>query len=584
MSNFELSLRSSPKPRKAGGSARPAPSLPLKQSFVGMAQETTKFNTFASSLRNPVGVDHDVSSVWEPPLSCQRTPVNLTTAHAFTKQEQLFFPLELTSGDYTQKIFRHLSAVFAYLCHSKFPNAGKDSVVNGHFDAFLNICGTFAKIVVSTAEKNKSYLCGELKAVPSVEEHLRVLVAAHDDHVALREPGLDTEQLSQSEAGRLTDLSPVFTAAKALINGLLKAPRASETVHSAQKVLHDLDLLEHQCKLHRVFKDQRMAALSWQWPTATAPGSLRTSSRSFDVSGALNMSNSGVESKSPTPMSAEQEQQQARLETAKQEAEEVRTQLQALLQPTTLANVQLFHRLVSIVQDLDVLMRALSVDNEYSEAQRLRELKAVVDNTITPQGRALLDQVKQCCTQAHLLVNELRHHCDLFKAHGAHYNTAHGVEALARELNFLQKELRTNGVAPFSLLSQSSVVERLGREGSAFVTSDFLFSEPHQQHSARVLSGAGSSGDLSPSSPQQSPYADASFNYGVNSGAGAGSAASAAIGPTSIGSLVIRAGSNIVLYAIRSTWPGLNSLSRTGPDTGGELVTVVIVFVTVGGI
>lgn len=44
--------------------------------------------------------------------------------------------------------------------------------------------------------------------------------------------------------------------------------------------------------------------------------------------------------------------------------QEVSAQLRALLQPTTLATVQLFHRLVSIVQDLDVLMRALSADNE----------------------------------------------------------------------------------------------------------------------------------------------------------------------------------------------------------------------------
>jgi len=42
----------------------------------------------------------------------------------------------------------------------------------------------------------------------------------------------------------------------------------------------------------------------------------------------------------------------------------VSAQLRALLQPTTLATVQLFHRLISIVQDLDVLMRALSADNE----------------------------------------------------------------------------------------------------------------------------------------------------------------------------------------------------------------------------
>ena len=51
---------------------------------------------------------------------------------------------------------------------------------------------------------------------------------------------------------------------------------------------------------------------------------------------------------------------------------------------------------------------------------------------------------------------------------------------------FSQAELRTNGVAPFSLLSQPSVVQRLQAEGSAFVTSNFLFSEPHLQQGMRV--------------------------------------------------------------------------------------------------
>ena len=57
-----------------------------------------------------------------------------------------------------------------------------------------------------------------------------------------------------------------------------------------------------------------------------------------------------------------------------------------------------------------------------------------------------------------------------------------------------QRELRTNGVSPFSLLSQPSVVERLQAEGSAFVTSNFLFSEPHLQQNMRVAGSGGSVG------------------------------------------------------------------------------------------
>jgi hypothetical protein len=195
-----------------------------------------------------------------------------------------------------------------------------------------------------------------------------------------------------------------------------------------------------------------------------------------------------------------------------------------------------------------------------------------VDSTVTPQGRSLLDQVKQCCYQAQLLAGELRHYCDDCKARGAFYQLALQCEQVARELITLQKELRLTGTAPFSLLSQPSVVDRLSREGSAFVTSDFLFSEPHMQQATRPLASSTSSGDLSPGSPAAQQTGSAPFNPSatlrlpgiVETSNGA---------PVSIGSLVIRAGSNAVLNAIRATWPGLTALSKNGPRpmTGGSV-------------
>lgn len=412
-------------------------------------------------------------------------------------------------------------------------------------------------------------------------EHAKTLVQAHGRECLVSE-ALSDSGGSDQITGRLGDLSAVFSSAKAVATVLAKQCATDAKLKAAGDVcsaaMQGLEQLEQQHRLHRVSKDQRMAALGWLWPSASTPADLRASfskSQSFDFTGAslsLSATNNG-ESKANSSSGGSSEDRQA-WEAVRTEAEEVTVQLQALLQPTTLANVQLFHRLVCIVQDLDVLMRALSADSEYQEAQRVRELKAVVDATVTPQGRALLDQVRQCCSQAQILVAELRRHCDECRARGGYFEEALRCEKTARDLNRLQRELRTNGIAPFSLLSQPSVVDRLSREGSAFVCSDFLFSEPHQQQAHRVVTaGGGSSGDLSPLSPVHhqmqavpSPY-DPSASLRVPGGAEGVQTGTA---PVSIGSLVIRAGSNAVLNAIRSSWPGLTALGGRVP--GGSTI------------
>jgi len=178
-------------------------------------------------------------------------------------------------------------------------------------------------------------------------------------------------------------------------------------------------------------------------------------------------------------------------------------------------------------------------------------------------------QVRQCCTQAQLLAAELRHYCEDCKQRGAYYLAAQECEAVARDLNaqqvrrslcaylvcaylpscwicflsgvalavdkspvvfFLalfdlfssyfphsptQRELRTNGVSPFSLLSQPSVVERLQAEGSSFVTSNFLFSEPHLQQTSRVASSTASAGGDGMSSAPHSPIRQQVRNFFV---------------------------------------------------------------------
>jgi hypothetical protein len=434
----------------------------------------------------------------------------------------------------------------------------------------LTLLGHYSLELRTALNSHAAALLADLRAIPEIEEHSKTLVQAHERDNFVPEAFAEPEG-GDSVTGRLVDLSAVFVAAKAIVAGVAKLCGSNAKLGVAGEVckgaLHGLDQLEQQHRLHRVSKDQRMAALGWLWPTATSPADLRASFSKSQSFGHLSPANLSALNTGESKTGSEDGQ---RWEDVRVEAEEVSVQLQALLQPTTLANVQLFHRLICIVQDLDVLMRALSADNEYQEAQRLRELKAVVDATVTPQGRALLDQVKQCCSQAQMLVGELRRHCDECRVRGGYFEDAIRCDQTARELNSLQRELRTNGISPFSLLSQPSVVDRLAREGSAFVCSDFLFSEPHQQQSHRVVSGAGS-GEQSPHSPvhQQMQAAPSPFDPSATLRVpGGAEGASSGTAPVSIGSLVIRAGSNAVLHAVRSTWPGLTALGGRAPGSG----------------
>jgi hypothetical protein len=429
--------------------------------------------------------------------------------------------------------------------------------------AFLSLLGHYSGSVRNALLRSRVALVGDIRSIAACDEHVKVLLSVHDSDVAW--PDVPSKDWKDAQAGRLVDMAAAFTSARTLANGLVKLaagnPKLSAVAENGVRALRELEQQEQQQRLHRVFKDQRMAALGWLWPGASGPSALRSSYSPVPTAEAARAAGQEAGTNGESKSGAEDEQ---RWMQVRAEAEEVCAQLQALMQPTTLANVQLFHRLVSIVQDLDVLMRALSVDGEYHEAQRLRDLKAIVDSTVTPQGRSLLDQVKQCCYQAQLLAGELRHYCDDCKARGAFYQLALQCEQVARELITLQKELRLTGTAPFSLLSQPSVVDRLSREGSVFVTSDFLFSEPHVLQATRPLASSTSSGDLSPGSPAGQQTGSSPFNPSATLRL-PGTVETASGAPVSIGSLVIRAGSNAVLNAIRATWPGLTALSRNGP-------------------
>jgi len=211
------------------------------------------------------------NSLWEPPLSCQRSPASFLSDSKGTLQEQMYFPIELTSGEYVNRVYRLIASLLVSICKNKTNVAVRDSSVSAKVDSFLGLLSAYSPLIIN----NKLVIFNELKTF-AFEPHMDLMLDVHAREISL----LDAADLTNaakvlSETGKLTDMTTFYTSVRALAEGLLQTNNtksSSEVSQCGQRVLHDLDHLEQQHKLHRVFKDQRMVAMGWLWPS-TAAGS-----------------------------------------------------------------------------------------------------------------------------------------------------------------------------------------------------------------------------------------------------------------------------------------------------------------------
>ncbi|KAJ1442216.1 hypothetical protein B484DRAFT_390266 [Ochromonadaceae sp. CCMP2298] len=509
--SFEQSLRASPirspmKRTASGGTGtgrgvRTTPSHSPKPTTLPMNALAPTAPTAPTLKRSP----------WEPPLSCQRRLMG----------QQLFFPLELCAVDYVSRVLRLLGTFLSAASSSSAASVVAGAYVGGEAGGgeegseLLQLLRAYGGRVRVWGGPDASLL--SLLSQAPYDAQVRAILAAHEaasgsgsggsGSGGSGSGGSGSGGSGSGGSGRLPDLSSLFVATRLLVTGVAGCAQEwgqgqGEVGVCAAEVLQELEQWEQQLRHHRTHKEQRMELLGWQWDAGGGAGGAAEqggySSLSIDIGQGQGQEQGGAE---------------------EQEGAEVAAQIGALLQPTTLSNVTLFHRLLCVCGDLDALLRALSEDGEYAEAQRLRQLRAAVEATVTQQGRGLLDQVRAVCTQAQVLSARLGHISDDLRvtafSHPASLDTAQRTEDLSRLLAQQCSRLSAAGVAPFSLLGQEGVVGRLSAEGAAFITADFLFAHPH--------SDGGDRGDMG--------------GAGVL-GAGQGQ------GQTSIGSLVIRAGSN----------------------------------------
>jgi hypothetical protein len=253
-----------------------------------------------------------------------------------------------------------------------------------------------------------------------------------------------------------------------------------------------------------------MAMLGWAWQEAEVSASMRVGAASEMGAG-------------PSPSQL------------LRDASELQAQLQDLVKPSCQANILLLYRLIYIAQDLDALMRTLAEDGEYSEAQRIRDLKTAIDRAVSSQGRSFLDLVEQSCVQAQVLDAELRSCVEAATAtqkrseneNSNPYSELLDCEDMIEQLLSLRLLLHSLD-APFSLLSQPEYVELLAAQGSKVVDADFVFTAPHGR----------------PSLSDHHSHHHRSDSASI----------------VTIGSLIIAAGSYSILNAVLTSWPNFSSL------------------------
>jgi hypothetical protein len=202
---------------------------------------------------------------------------------------------------------------------------------------------------------------------------------------------------------------------------------------------------------------------------------------------------------------------------ALQSFEKLQAQLDNLLTPISIAHSELLCRLIGIRGNLLQLVEMNTHTGNQSEKLRLSEFVTIIDGTIDTdeqdyleeedgvigRGKKRIDGVWQLTKQVHNAIQELRKFKLRSRAQ-SDYTAAQAFEDMEKNL-----EERVNNVElsirQFSLLDSDNdtitleimdLNERIAREGTEFISSDFLFSyssgpKGHSIGSLAIVAGAG---------------------------------------------------------------------------------------------
>jgi hypothetical protein len=198
--------------------------------------------------------------------------------------------------------------------------------------------------------------------------------------------------------------------------------------------------------------------------------------------------------------------------------EELQRQLHELLSPAAVALTQLMQRLVGFSADLLFLSERCHRSAQYTEGDRLLALRAAVEGALESdhhdgvhelvcgRGRRRLDNLQVLVQQVQLGSKELqrlamrsRTECDFTGAQALDEVAADLTGCLARIEEGLREGVFSMLDAEHGVASAEyglEITEHIAREGTGFITSDYIFQfasgkEGHSIGSLAIIAGAG---------------------------------------------------------------------------------------------
>lgn len=415
------------------------------------------------------------AGLWEPPVSCRRQVIHTPSAGDYHH----FFPIELTGRDYFHRVLALLARGFEQMAVPVPVLPAGKGLHPLLLEEFVHL------LVASAPDYPLAALSDKVAALPATEEVEQVLQGILECKSAL------FAHPSGWGSSRLPDLSALFSTAARLLS-LLPPPHDPHPQghphphpHHMQYHRHgphphhmlllllaqELTCLQQQLGVHAAFQAQRMQALGWRWDPCDGSGT------------------TGVGG----PASGSSEQQWT---AAFVRYEALLAALGPLYisGPQARAQVLLLGRLLALEQELQSASQAAAENSDYDEAARLQDLAQCMDSSVTAEQRLLLDRLHGLLFELTGLLAELEHFIRSKRA-ARQFDHAGMTETALMHLASLKRDLSAD-LCPVPVLSVPLLQQRMLREGTGFVDSDFLFACEAQGSSVASLLIQAASAEL----------------------------------------------------------------------------------------
>eukprot|EP01038_Epipyxis_sp_PR26KG_P007983 gene7983-10826_t len=421
--------------------------------------------------------------VWDPPYSCQRKQ-QVQSNNGNIAQDNtdytVYFPIELTNKDY---LYRVISVIFTYFKHlinsSNIDTLIGSNDVRDTFAEEFKISSSHSAHAINTAGyQDERFLqiifMNHISSLPFISNSQKLIRGAQlhnssgfDEYlnatrkfVSYFDQSIDPYEL---DCGKLKNISEIFECSKSILKFIL-----FDDLPIYNKSLRDLEELESQMKIHKIFKDQRMVAMGWKWKPEL-----------LEVGNNFITDDQSVDSNFST-------QKPLTLRRAFNQYLDIKTKIMSILEPVNTSLVHLVTRFFGVVEDLNTLCNALADDSEYTEAHRLRQLSSAIEHSIDRASIAYTDNSSLIYKDGQNLIVDLmtlsasiRSNANPSVADNDYYDLQK-IDSAIRDLTHLC-ELLSVIFSQFSFFKEMNVLKTIAVNGSTeFLTADFIFLTPHQ--------------------------------------------------------------------------------------------------------